>query len=86
MASAFSDYVVCFHYSSNRNDHLTHSPRAGFCFHAPHHISDSSLTVELNRLFIATIVQPRIGNAPHPFVDTAAQNAAVSTRTSRRFL
>jgi len=56
------------------------------CFHAPHHISDSSLTVELNRLFIATIVQPRSRNAPHPFVDTAAHDAAVSTRKSRRFL
>ena len=69
MASVFSYYVVCFHYSSNRDDHLTHSPRAGLCFHSPHHISDSSLTVELNRLFIATIVQPRIRNAPHPFME-----------------
>jgi hypothetical protein len=39
------------------------------CFHSPHHISDSSLTVELNRLFIATIVQPRIRNALHPFME-----------------
>jgi hypothetical protein len=66
----FFDYVVCFHYSSSRDDHLTHSPRAGHCFHSPHHIPDSSLTVELNRLFIATIVQPRIRNAPHPFMES----------------
>ena len=69
MASVFSYYLVCFHYSSNRDDHLTHSPPAGLCFHAPHHISNSSLTVELSRLFIATIVQPRIRNAPHPFIE-----------------
>ena len=69
MASVFSYYVVCFHYSSNRDDHLTHSPRAGHCFHSPHHISDSSLTVELIRLLIATIVQPCIRNAPHPFME-----------------
>ncbi len=36
------------------------------CFHSPHHISDSSLMVELNRLCNATIVLPRIRNAPHP--------------------
>ena len=35
----------------------------------PHHISDSSLTVKLNRLFIATIVQPRIRDALHPFME-----------------
>jgi hypothetical protein len=39
------------------------------CFHSPHHISDSSLTVELNRRFIPTIMQPRIRNAPHPFME-----------------
>jgi len=30
---------------------------------------DLVLTVELNRLFIATIVQPRICNAPPPFIE-----------------
>ena len=69
MASVFSYYVVCFHYSSNRDDHRTHSPRAGHCFHSPHHIADSSLTVELNRLLIATIVQPRIRNVSHLFME-----------------
>jgi len=53
MASVFSYSVACFRYSSDRDDNLTHSPRADHCSHSPHHISDSSLTVELNRLFIA---------------------------------
>lgn len=39
------------------------------CFHSPHHVSDSSLTVELNCLFNATIVRPRIRNAPHPIME-----------------
>lgn len=38
MASVFSYYAACFHYSSDRNDQLTHSPRAGHCFHSPHPI------------------------------------------------
>ena len=29
MASVFSSYVACFHYSSDRDDQLTHSPRVG---------------------------------------------------------
>jgi hypothetical protein len=86
MALAFSYYVACFHNSNDPNDHLTHTHHTGHCFHSPYHIPDPSLTAELNRLFIATIVQPRIRNAPHPFVDTAAHDAAVSTRKSRRFL
>ena len=60
MALVFSYYVPCFHYSSDRDDHLVHSLRAGHGFHSPHHIPDSSLTVELIRLLIATIVQPCI--------------------------
>jgi len=69
MASVFSYYAAYFHYSSDRDDQLTHSPRAGHCVHSPHHSSDSSLTVELIRLFIATIVKPLIRNAPHLFME-----------------
>jgi len=68
MASVFSYYVACFHNSSDPNDHLTHSPHTDHCFHSPYHIPDSSLTGELIRLGISTIVQPRVCNAPHPFV------------------
>ena len=64
MASVFSYYASCFHYSSDHDDQLTHSPRAGHCFHSPHHIPDSSLTVELIRLLIASIVKPLI-RIPH---------------------
>ena len=66
MASVFSYYAASFHYSSDPHDQLTQSPRAGHDFYSPYHIPDSSLTVELIRLLIATIVQPRICNAPHP--------------------
>jgi hypothetical protein len=38
-------------------------------FHSPHYIPDSSLTVELIRLLIATIANPLIRNAPHPFME-----------------
>jgi len=69
MASVFSYYAGCFYYSSNRDDQLTQSPRVSNCFHFPHHIPDSRLTVELIRLLIATIVPPLICNASHPFME-----------------
>jgi len=69
MASACSYYVACFHNSNDPTDHLTHSPHTGHCFHSPYHIPDSSLTAELIRLLIATIVQHRFCNAPHPFMN-----------------
>ena len=69
MAWVFSSYVVCFHYSSNRDDHLDSHAFCRSLLLLPLPSSCSSLTVELNRLFIATIVQPRIRNAPHPFME-----------------
>ena len=69
MASVFSYYVACFHYSSDRTDQLTHSPPADHSFHSPHLIPDSSLTVELIRLLTATIVMPLTRNALHPFME-----------------
>jgi len=69
MASVFSYYVASFPSSSDPNDQLTHSPRARHGFHSPHYIPDSSLTVELIRLLIATIVTPLTRNAPHPFME-----------------
>ena len=86
MASVFSYYVPCFHYSSDCNDHLTHSPRAGHCFHSPYHIPNSSLTVELIRLLIATIVTASYPQRISPLHGTAANDADVSTRKPRRFL
>ena len=86
MASVFSYYVGCFHYSSNRDDHLTHSPRADLCFHSPRHIPNSSLTVELIRLLIGYDCEPYYPQRTSPLHGTAAHDAAVSTRTPRRFL
>ena len=60
MASVFSYYGASFNSSSDRNDPLTQSPPAIHDFHSPHHIPDSSSTVKLIRLFIATIVNPLI--------------------------
>lgn len=69
MASVFSYYVASFHSSSDPSDQLTQSPRAGHGFRSPHPIHDSSLADKLIRLLIATIVQPSIRNAPHPFME-----------------
>jgi hypothetical protein len=69
MASVFSYYVACLHSSGDRNGQLTQPPFANHGFHSPHPIPDSSLKVELIRLLIATILQLRIRNAPHPLME-----------------
>ena len=69
MASVFSYYVACLHSSGDRNGQLTHPPLANHGFHSPHPISDSSLKVELIHLLTATILQLRIRNAPHHFME-----------------
>jgi len=69
MASAFSYYATCFHYSSDRNNQLTQSPRASHCFRSSHLISNSGLTVELIRLLIGTVVPSRIRNPSHSFME-----------------
>ena len=84
MASVFSYYTAPFGSSSNREDHVTQSPRAIHCLHSLLHILDSSSMVKLIRLLIATLVNPLIRNAP--FHGTAANDADVSTKKSRRFL
>ena len=56
MVSVFSYYATCLLYSTDPGDQLIQSPRADHGFYSSHHIPDSSLTVELIRLFIATIV------------------------------
>lgn len=66
MSSVFSPHAASFHCSSDRNDQLTRSPRAGHDLYSPYHIPDSRVTVELIRLLIDTIVQPRVCNAPLP--------------------
>jgi hypothetical protein len=69
MASVFSYYAVSFHYSSDLNDQLTQSFRTGHCFHSPHYIPESSSTVELICLLIGAIVQSRIRNSSHLFME-----------------
>jgi hypothetical protein len=69
MASVFSSYAASFQYSSDPHDQLTQSSRASHCFHFPHYIPDSSLTVQLILALIATIVNPLIRNAHHPFME-----------------
>jgi hypothetical protein len=86
MASVFSYYTASFYPSSARKNQLTPSPHADHRFPSPHHISDSRLTAKLIRLLIATIANPLIRNAPHPFMDTSANVADVSMRKPRRSL
>ncbi len=69
MASVSSYDVASFPSSSDRGNQLTQSPRADYIFHSLHPIPDSSLTIELTRLLIATIVPPLLRSAPHPFVE-----------------
>ena len=66
MSSVSSSPAAAFPCTSDRNDQLTQSARAGHDSSSPYHIPDSRVTVELIRLRIATIVQPRVCNAPHP--------------------
>ena len=76
MASVFSYSATSRHFPSDPNDQLTQSPRAEHGFHFPHHIPDPSLTIELIYLLIGTTVQPRIRNAPHPFMEPLQMTSA----------
>ena len=69
MSSVLSPHAASSHCSSDRNDQLTQSPRAGHDSYSPYHIPDSRVTVELIRLLLATIVRLRVCNASHPLVE-----------------
>lgn len=69
MASVFSYDTSSFHFSSDPNDQLSQSPRAIHDFNSPHLIPDSTSTVKLIRLLIATTAKSYIRYAPHPFVE-----------------
>ena len=84
MASVFSYSTASFDFPSDLEDHLTQSPRAIDYPHSPHYILDPSLTIQLIRMLIATIVNPLIRNAP--LHGTAANDADVSAKKSRRYL
>ena len=84
MVSVFSYSTASFHSTSDCNDQLTRSPRAIHCLHSPLYIPDSSSTVQLIRMLIATIVNLLIRNAPLHGI--AANDADVSAKKSRRFL
>lgn len=66
MGSVFSFYATSLHFSSDPNDQLTQSPRAGHSFDST---PDSSLTTKLIRRLIATTAKPCIRNAHHPFME-----------------
>jgi hypothetical protein len=87
MASVFSYYVACFHYSSNRDDHLIYWPRAGYCF--------SPSTPDYLRLQFDGRTDPpayiyeceaTYPQRTTPLHGSAANDAAVSTRKPRRLL
>jgi hypothetical protein len=69
MASVFSSHAASLHDSSDRDDQLTQLSRPRSCFHSPHHIHNSSVTVEPIRLPRATIMTPVIRHALHPFME-----------------
>jgi hypothetical protein len=69
MASVFSYYTASFHYSSDLHAQLTPSARASLCLHSPHYIPESSSTIELICLLIGAIVQSRIRNSSHLFME-----------------
>ena len=76
MASVFSYSATSRHFPSGPNHQLTQSPRAEHGFHSSHHFLDSISTIELIRLLIGTTVQPRIRNAPHPFMEPRRMTSA----------
>ncbi len=76
MAWVFSYSATPRHYSSDPNDQLTQSPRTHHGFHSPYHFPDSISTIELTRLLIATIANPLIRNAPHPFMEPRQMTSA----------
>jgi hypothetical protein len=84
MASVFSYYEACFHYSSDRDDHLTHWPRTGHCFYPS--------TPDYARLQFDGRTDPPAyfyeceAMYPTPLHGSAANDAAVSTRKPRRLL
>jgi hypothetical protein len=76
MASVFSYSATSFHLPSDLNYQPTQYPRANRGFHSPHYFPESSLTVELICLPIATIANPLIRNAPHPFMEPRQMTSA----------
>ena len=76
MASVFSYSATSLHFPSDYHGQLTQSPRANHGFHSSHHFLDSISTIELIRLLIGTTVQPRIRNAPHPFMEPRQMTSA----------
>ncbi len=86
MASVFSYYVASFHSSSDRDDHLTQSPRADHSFHSLRHILDSNSTVEPICMRHRYDCEPSYPQRTSPLHGTAANDADVSTKKPRRFL
>jgi hypothetical protein len=86
MASVFSYYYAFFPSSSDPHGQLTQSTRVGHDLHCPDYIiPNSSLIVELIRLFTDTIIQCHIQSILS-LHGTAANDADMSTRKLRRFL
>jgi len=85
MASVFSSYAASFYFSSNQNDRLTPSLRAGHSPPSPHSIPDSGLTSDLIRPLICcdnreTLYPQRTSL----FHGTAAHDADEATKQPRR--
>ena len=87
MASVFSYYVACFHCSSDRDGHLTHSPRAGRCFYpsSPDYsrLPFNGRTDPPAHSYDCDATYPQ---RTSPLHGTAANDADVSTRKPRRLL
>ena len=69
MASVFSYSATSLHFASDPKDQLNQSLRPKHGFHSPRHILNSSVTIELIRLLLAMIGNPRIRNTLHPFME-----------------
>jgi len=69
MASVFSYAAASFPYFSDSYDQLKQSPRSSHRFHSAYRIPGSNWTIELIRLLLAMIGNPRIRNALHPFME-----------------
>jgi hypothetical protein len=86
MASVFSYSATSLHFPSNSNDQLTQSPHAHHDFHSLHHFPDSISTIELVLLRIGAMVQFRIGNSSHLYMEPRRGRRLVHGEKPRRFL
>ena len=86
MASVFSSPAASFYSFSDPHDQLTQSRHANHRFRSPLQVLTASMTVELIRLLIVTIVKLSDPQCPSPLHGAAANDVGTSVKKPRRSL